>query len=153
MLQRLLAYVVAVAVAYAAAAVAATQMVLHDVASFGLRVDLAVRMGATWHDLAGMAPVYVPLIAIAFAVAFPVAAGLRALVRFLPRTAVYVAAGAAAIWTAHEVLFMVLGMHPLSVTRSAAGLALQAAAGAAGGLVFAWLSESRRRVEAANEVS
>lgn len=139
MIRRIGAFVASVLVVYLLAAFISTQMTLNIVVALGLPVTVADRAAAAMHDLAGMAPTYVPLVAISLLVAFPVAALVA---RFVPapRTLGYALAGAVALLVAHLTMYAVLGMHPLPVTRSVIGLFGQVAAGAVGGLVFALLT-------------
>jgi len=135
MIRRIAAFVAAVLSAYVLGAFASTQMVLNAVAALGVPVGATTRASAVLHDLPGMAPVYGPLIVIAFLIAFPVA-GL--VMRFVPgpRTLGYVLAGAVALLAVHLLMPALLGMHMFAATRSVAGVAWQVAAGAVGGYVF-----------------
>ena len=136
MIRRIAAFVGAVAATYVLGAFVSTQMVLNVVAALGVPVGAATRASAVLHDLPGMAPVYGPLIMIAFLIALPVAA---LVMRFVPgpRTLGYVLAGALALLAMHILMPALLGMHMFVATRSLAGLAWQVAAGAVGGYVFA----------------
>ena len=136
MIRRIAAFVAAVLSAYVIGAFASTQMVLNAVAALGVPVGAATRATAVLHDLPGMAPVYGPLITIAFLIAFPVAA---LVMRFVPgpRTLGYVLAGAVALLAVHVLMPALLGMHMFPATRSVAGVAWQVCAGAVGGYVFA----------------
>ena len=146
MIRRIAAFVGAVLTAYVIGSFASTQMVLNSVAALGMPVGFGTRASATLHDLLGMAPAYGAVIAVAFLIALPVAA---LAMRFVPgpRLFGYVLAGGVAITAVHLIMSAVLGMHPLPATRTATGLALQAAAGAAGGYVFARLRAARSAAE------
>ena len=89
----------------------------------------------TLADLAGMAGMFLPLIAFGFLVAFLVAALLR---RWLDRwqTVLYLLAGAAALTALHLLLHLAFGLTPVAIARSAGGILVQALAGAAGGWVY-----------------
>ena len=136
MIRRIAAFMAGVAATYIAAAIASTQMILHEVAALGPTVNFGDRAAATLHDLAGMAIAYLPLIGASLLIAFPVAALLLRYVP-LPRALGYALAGGAALWALHLIMIGLLGMHPLPATRSALGLSLQAGAGLFGGYVFA----------------
>ena len=112
MTRRIGAFVCAVLVTYLAGSALSTQMILHEVSSFGVPVDFATRIGATLHDTAGLAVTYLPIITIALIVAFPVTA---LILRFVPgpRALAYAIGGAAALFALHSLMFAVLGMHPL----------------------------------------
>ena len=141
-IRRIAAFLAGVVTAYVLAAFVSTQLVLNAVDRLGVPVDAATRAAAVLHDLPGMAPLYAPLIGIVFLIALPVAA---LAMRFVPgpRTLGYVLAGTVGLAALHLIMPAVLGMHPLPATRSLLGLAWQAAAGAAGGYVFARLSTQR----------
>ena len=143
MTRRIAAFACAVLATYVAASIASTQTILHGVSSFGLPVSLGVRADATVHDLLGLAATYLPILAITLLVAFPATA---LVLRFapIPRLLAYALAGAAALFALHALMAAVLGMHPLPATRSATGMALQAAAGAIGGLTFARVAPGPR---------
>jgi hypothetical protein len=128
-------YLFAVLVAYGLAVVTASQHVVSSLASMGVEVGLADRLAMTLADLAGMAGMFLPLIAFGFLVAFLVAALLR---RWLDRwqTVLYLLAGAAALTALHLLLHLVFGLTPVAIARSAGGILVQALAGAAGGWVY-----------------
>ncbi len=146
MTRRILAFACAVLATYVLASFASTQTILNTVSSFGLAVGLSVRGEATLHDLAGLAPTYLPIITVALLVAFPATA---LALRFVPvpRVLAYAVAGAAALFTLHALMAAVMGMHPLPATRSGLGIALQAAAGAVGGWAFAHIAPGPRSRE------
>lgn len=144
MIRGLLAFVVACVVAYALAAIAATQSVLARVQELGLPVGFGQRLSATGHDLLGMGSSYLPIIAIGFAIAFSLAALLT---RWLPawRTALYLTAGFGAVVAAHLILHATFGITPIAAARTLPGLLIQGLAGAAGGTVFARASSRPAR--------
>lgn len=135
MVRTLAAYVAAVLVAYASAAIAHTQSVLASLADMGVTVTAADRLQATFHDLVGMAPLYLPIMATGFAVALPVAAAvIRARPRWRPLG--YSLAGGAAVLVIHVVLYQTFSITPIAAARTTAGLTVQALCGALGGWVF-----------------
>ena len=148
MTRRIGAFVCAVLVTYLAGSALSTQMILHEVSSFGVPVDFATRIGATLHDLAGLAAAYLPIVAVALVVAYPVTA---LVLRFVPgpRVLAYAIGGAAALFALHSLMFALLGMHPLPATRTGLGMALQAVAGGIGGCAFACLARPRKTSEGA----
>ena len=139
MIRRIAAFAAGVLATYVLAAIASTQMILHQVAALGMPVSLGERSAATLHDLAGMAVAYLPLIGASLLVALPLAA---LALRYVPlsRAWGYALAGGAALWVLHLIMIGTFGMHPLPATRTALGLALQAGAGMVGGYVFARLA-------------
>ena len=142
MLRALKAFLAAVLLAYVLASVAATQLVLSQVAAMGVVVSAGDRISASLHDLLGLASSYLVLIAAAFALAMPVAAGLC---RRLPhqRALLYALAGFTAIVALHMIMKAVLGVSGIAATRSLPGLLSQGAAGAVGGLCFHLLTPRR----------
>ena len=138
MIRRITAFAAGVLATYVLAAVASTQIILSEVAALGMPVGLGDRAAATLHDLAGMAVAYLPLLGASLLAAFAVAALALRWVRIPPALG-YALAGAAALWALHAIMVAVLGMHPLPATRTALGMAAQAAAGGCGGLLFARL--------------
>lgn len=135
MVRVLSAYLVAVLVAYAAAAVAQTQSMLANLQDMGVDVTLGDRLAATGHDLLGMATLFLPMIAAGFALALPVAAGI---IRMLPRwrPVGYALAGGVALLAIHLLLQQAFNITPISAARTALGLTVQALSGALGGWVF-----------------
>ena len=135
MARTLLAYVAAVLVTYVTAAIAHTQSVMANLREMGVAVTLGDRLGATVHDVAGMATLYLPIIAAGLAVAFPVAAAvIRAMPRWRPLG--YSLAGGAAMLVIHVVLYQTFSITPIAAARTTAGLTVQALCGALGGWVF-----------------
>ena len=139
MIRRIAAFAAGVLATYILAAIASTQTILRQVAALGMPVSFGDRAAATLHDLAGMAVAYLPLIGASLLVALPLA-GLALRYVPLPRTWGYALAGGAALWVLHLIMIGTFGMHPLPATRTALGLALQAATGMVGGYVFARLA-------------
>ena len=135
MLRILAAYLAAVLVTYATAAMAHTQWVMVNLGEMGVTVSLSDRIGATAHDLLGMATLYLPIIAVGLAVAFPVAAlVIRARPRW--RSLGYSLAGGAAVLVIHVVLYQTFSITPIAAARTTAGLTVQALCGALGGWVY-----------------
>jgi len=135
MLRVISAYLLAVLVTYVSAAVLATQSVMARLADMGVVVPLADRLKTTGLDLLGMAPMYVPIIAVAFLVALPVAALVG---KFRPdwRWFGYPLAGGTAILVVHLALELAFSISPVAATRTALGLTGQALCGVLGGWVF-----------------
>jgi hypothetical protein len=132
---RLGIYLAAVGLTYVLATVSATQHVVAQLGSMGIDVGLADRLVMTLSDLAGMATMFLPLIAFALLAAFLVAA----LIVYWAgrwRIALYVLAGATAMLTLHLTLHLAFSLTPIAIARSGAGLFVQALAGAAGGYLY-----------------
>lgn len=135
-----IAYVAALATTYVLATIAATQAVLARVSDMGLTVGIKEHLGTTGHDLMGMLSSFLPLIALALLIAFG-CAGL--LSRWWPgaRLALFVLAGAAALWALHSALNIAFDITPVAAARTPAGLAVQLLVGGAGGAVFAMVKK------------
>lgn len=135
----LLAFVAAVVVAFVAAAWFYTQQVIAKQAAIGAEYTHAQKMLAVHENLLGLAPAYGPIVAIALAVGFLVAWGVKKVVRPLAPVAYPVAGFAAIVTTIWLIENVVLGggVGVIGGARDAGGMALQGAAGALGGLVFA----------------
>jgi hypothetical protein len=135
MLRIVAAFVAAVLVTYTSATIAHTQWVMANLADMGVTVTLGDRLGATAHDLAGMAPLYLPMIAAALAVGLLVAGRIiRARPRWRPLG--YSLAGGLAVLAIHVVLYQTFSITPIAAARTTAGLTVQALCGALGGWVF-----------------
>ena len=102
----------------------------------GIAIDLAMRVQTLQHDLVGMLELFLPIVFVALLLAFLIGA---LIIRRVPhlRTIGYVLAGTMGIYAVIVSLGLMTGTNPIAVTRSAAGLLSQVAAGAVGGLVFA----------------
>ncbi len=137
MIRKLVAYVLAVVVAYLLASITATQSVIARLAEMGIDVNFADRLRMTLHDIAGMAGMFLPMIAAAFLTAFLVAA---LLCRWLGRrpVALYVLAGAVALIAIHLTLNLAVGITPVAIARTMAGLLIQGLAGAVGAYLYAY---------------
>jgi hypothetical protein len=142
MLRALAAFVAAVLVAYVCAAVAATQHVISRLRDMGIEVGIGDRLNATLHDLAGMASLYLPILAVGFAIAFPVAA---VVIRMAPRWRPigYPLAGGVAVLAIHLILNQLLDITPIAAARTTLGLTVQALCGALGGWLFGVLLARR----------
>jgi len=136
--RRLGAWLLAVAVAYVLAAATATQYVIARLSGMGVTLSLAERAAMTGRDIAGMAGMFLPMVAFALLIAFMTAALLcRWLSRW--RLPLYLLAGAVAVVCIHLGLHLAFGITPVAIARSNGGLLLQALAGAAGGFTYLFL--------------
>ena len=139
LITRLGIYLLSVAVAYLLASVIATQSVVSSLAGMGVDVGFSDRLNMTLNDIAGMASLFLPMIAFAYLAAFLIAAMLC---RWwaLWRTPIYIVAGAAAVITIHLTLNLAFSITPIAVARTTGGLLLQGLAGAAGAYLYLRLS-------------
>jgi tetrahydromethanopterin S-methyltransferase subunit E len=137
--KRLGAWLAAVAVAYLAASVTATLAVVASLGRMGVDVSAPERLAMTLDDIAGMAPMFLPMVAFALLVAFMSAA---LLCRWLAhwRLPLYMLAGAVGIVCIHLGLNLAFGITPVAVARSGTGLLAQGLAGALGGLTYLGLA-------------
>lgn len=138
---RLAAFLAAVGIAYVLASVMATQSVVASLAGMGVEVGPAGRLTMTLNDIAGMAPMFLPMVAFALLIAFLSAALLcRWLHRW--RGPLYLLAGATGVVCIHLGLHLAFGITPVAAARTGVGLLLQGVAGAAGG--YSYLTLVRR---------
>ena len=135
MLRTFSAWLIATLVAYAAAAIAATQSVMTRLAEMNVPVGIGERLRTTGLDLIGMAPMFAPMIAAGFAIAFVVAA---LIVRKRPdwQWFGYPLAGGVAVLVIHLALQAAFHITPVAAARTILGLAIQVACGVLGGWVF-----------------
>jgi len=138
----LLIWLLAVVVSYLLASITATQSVVSSLFEMGVAVGFSERIGMTIRDIAGMAGLFLPMIAAAFLAAFLVAAMLC---RWWPqwRTPIYIVAGAAGLVTIHLTLNLAFGITPIAIGRTAGGLLIQGLAGAVGGFIFLSLTQKK----------
>jgi hypothetical protein len=132
-------YLAAVLTTYLLATATASLHVAASLSAMGLVLSLAERASMILNDLAGMAGMFLPLIAFALLIAFLVTALVH---RLLGRGQVllYVLAGAVALLALHLALRAAFDLTPVAIARSSGGLLLQALAGAAGGIVYIGLN-------------
>ncbi len=129
------AFLVALVVAYAVGALTYSQINLAALVEMGMPVTASVRIETALHDLVSMGSMYLPIVAVALLVGF----GLAAIaLRWLPQvhTLGYIVAGFLAMYGVDAALQAPFGTHLLAVTRSSVGLLSQCIAGAVGGYVF-----------------
>jgi hypothetical protein len=138
--KKLAIYLAAVLTTYLLATATASLHVASSLASMGVATGFGGRLSMILQDLAGMAGMFLPLIAFALLAAFIVTALLYYLLR-RARVVLYVLAGAAAMLTLHLAMNAVFGLTAIAIARSTAGLTLQALAGAAGGFVYVCLNQ------------
>ena len=136
MLLRIYGFLAAVVVTYTVAVIGYSQINLLNLVDMGIAIDLAMRVQTLQHDLVGMLELFLPIVFVALLLAFLIGA---LIIRRVPhlRTIGYVLAGTMGIYAVIVSLGLMTGTNPIAVTRSAAGLLSQVAAGAVGGLVFA----------------
>jgi len=126
----------AIIVAYLLATITATQSVIARLAEMGVDVDFADRLRMTVLDIAGMAGMFLPLIAAGFLAAFLVAALLCLWLGRRP-IALYALAGAVALIAIHLTLKLTFGITPVAIARTTDGLLTQGLAGAVGAYFYA----------------
>jgi hypothetical protein len=136
LLLRIYGFLAAVVVTYTVAVIGYSQINLLNLVDMGIAIDLAMRVQTLQHDLVGMLDLFLPIVIVALLLAFLIGA---LIIRRVPhlRTIGYVLAGTMGIYAVIVSLGLMTGTNPIAVTRSAAGLLSQVAAGAVGGLVFA----------------
>ena len=137
----LIGYLLAVALTTVAGSALQTHQVVRDLQHAGADIAPALATQMTLSDLTTFGPQFGAIVAIALAVGFIVAAILKRVLKPLAPVA-YVIAGGTAIAAAMLVLPILLkldGIVPLAGARGT-GLALQALAGAFGGLVFSLIA-------------
>ena len=139
MIRKLAAYLLAVIVAYILASITATQSVIAQLAELGIEVNFVDRLIMTLQDIAGMAGMFLPMIAAAFLAAFLVAA---LICRWIGRKpiVIYVLAGAVALTTSHLTLYLAFGIMPLAIAKTTGGLLIQGLAGAVGAYLYAYMN-------------
>lgn len=144
MLKVILAYFPAVIGAYVLGSVLATGVNLMRVESFGVPVTSRDRFDAIGHDLVGMAPTYLPCIAIVFLLAMPLGVLIG---RYLDRWrfVAYGVSGAAALVALHLAARAALGFDALASVREPHGLLLQGVAGWCGAYLFYLFSGQAHR--------
>lgn len=131
-----LAWALAAICAAALGSIVQTQSTLASLLRLGVPVDMATRASATIHDLLSFAPLYLVLVAAAFAVALPTAA-LAARALRGPRPAWFFLAGAAAVAAMLWIMDRSLPVTAISAARTASGALALVLAGGIGGLVHA----------------
>jgi hypothetical protein len=142
LITRLGVYLLAVIVAYLLASFIATQSVVANLAGMGVDVGFSDRVSMTLKDFAGMAGLFLPMVAFALLGAFLISAMLCRW--WAPwRIPIYIAAGAAALITIHLTLNLAFGVTPIAVGRTTTGLLLQGLAGAAGAYIYILFTPSK----------
>ncbi len=137
MIRKLAAYLLAIMVAYLLASITATQSVIARLAEMGVDLNFADRLRMTLHDIAGMAGMFLPMIAAGFLAAFMLTA---LLCRWLGRrpVALYILAGAVALISIHLTLKLAFVITPVAIARTTGGLLIQGVAGAVGAYFYAY---------------
>jgi hypothetical protein len=140
-----LGYIVAAVVAFLLAALAHSAMNGAALAAAGAPMPWSAWTGMAAGDLAGLGPQFGAVVAAALGAGLLVAGLANRFARW-PAALAFALGGGAAL--AAVVLVMRLafdGITPIAGARGALGLAMQAIAGAAGGLVFAIVSRKRAK--------
>jgi len=137
MIRKLAAYLLATIVAYLLASITATQSVIARLAEMGVDLNFADRLRMTLQDIAGMAGMFLPMIAAGFLAAFMLTA---LLCRWLGRrpVALYILAGAVALISIHLTLNLAFVITPVAIARTTGGLLIQGIAGAVGAYLYAY---------------
>jgi hypothetical protein len=144
---RLGIFLLAVAIAYLLATASATSSVIASLQGMGIDVPLSVRATMTLRDLAGMASMFLPMVAFALLVAFMTAALLSRWLR-RGRMLLYALAGGVGLVTIHLMLHFAFGITPIAIARTGVGLLVQGAAGGLAGVAYLHLT---RRTQIARQ--
>lgn len=135
MIRRLGLFLLAVLTTYVLATVASSLAVAASLRGMGVSVPANTAASMIGQDLFGMADMFLPMVAFGLLIAFMTAALIfRILARV--RILLYLLAGATAMICMHVLLHLAFGITPVAAARSMPGLALQALAGAAGGVLY-----------------
>jgi hypothetical protein len=136
---RLAIYLAAVLLTYLLASIMATQSVVSSLSGMGVDISFSERADMTLRDIAGMAGMFLPMVAFGMLIAFMATA---LICRYWNRWRVplYLIAGAIALVGIHLALNLAFGITPVAIARTPPGLLMQGAAGAAGGFAFVYLS-------------
>ncbi len=138
-LKTILAFFAAVSVAHLLTSIAGTQFVLADIQGYGLTISLPDRLAATAHDIYGLIPVLLLLVAAAYLVAFLMAALGRRLFGGQRQYWLRVA-GFTSLPVAMVLIKWVMGITPFAAAGTSAGLLLIAFSGLVGAWVFTLLT-------------
>jgi hypothetical protein len=153
-LRVLVAFALAVVATYVIGSVLYTQSVLSGLTGLGVEVSLGERLALTGRNIAGMTDsafggfvlghisTYPEAVVVGLLIAYLVATPVRMLLKPLAPIA-YPAAGAVALFAIVYFIHTSLSPGLFAGARSGVGMALQALAGALGGLVFALLLPKR----------
>ncbi len=138
-LRLLLAYLAATAATAALGSVVQTQFNLAALQGLGATIPLGTRLLTTAQDLAGFAPLWAAILALAFLIAFVSA---TVLAWFLParRTALLVVAGTVAVFVTLLAMKFTLPITVIAATRAVAGFVSIGLTGTVGGWLYARLS-------------
>ena len=149
MVRSILAFLVAVLVAYVIGTVLASQHVLGALTEMGMNIGFSVWLHVTLHDLGGMFATYAPLILVAFLLAVPV---VYLICRSRPGwwKIGYISGFFAALVVMHLIMPVALDVNPVAATRTFAGLVQQGLAGAVAGYLFYRLGRAALAAETAS---
>lgn len=136
MIRRIAAFVVAALVAFVAASLIHTQIILAGLSDLGADIPLSLRISTSLADLLGLAPSFGVVVAIALLLGLLVAGLARRYVP-LPRPLAFAIAGAGAMATALWLMHLGFDITPIASARTTGGLLMLCLAGALGGVVFA----------------
>ncbi|UTA46854.1 hypothetical protein L1F30_11850 [Simiduia sp. 21SJ11W-1] len=136
---RLLPWLLASCVGFVLASISQSQFVLHRLAEVGVALPVGVRVDFTLGDLLGLAPAYLPIIAIGLAIALPIASWLsqRLAAQAGLRTALFTLAGFCTMATILLSMEPIMNITVIAGSRGIAGLLGQCLAGAAAGWLYA----------------
>ena len=140
MTRYIVAFIIAALVAFVAASLIHTQVILAGLSELGADVPLSLRMSTSLADLLGLAPAFGAVVAIALLLGLLIAGFARRFIP-LPRLAAFAIAGAAAMAATLWLMHLSYAITPIASARTTGGLLLLCLAGALGGMVFAIVSK------------
>ena len=140
--RRLLAYLAAALLTTALASLAHSLFVQAGLTALGVEIPFLARVMAILRDFMGLLVPLGGVVLVALAVAFPIAAFLKPRAGLIGPFA-YPLAGWAGVALALFLMKLSFGFSPLAGARTPAGFLTMSLAGAAGGLLFAWMARRR----------
>ena len=129
-------------VGFVAASLCHSQQVQAQLINLGAHIDFSTRLAAMADDLVGLSPTYLPIIAVGFAIAFFIATFTRTKTSW-PPALLFSLAGAAALGCILALMQPIMEITLMAGARGWLGLGLEIAAGALGGLTYAYLVQPR----------
>lgn len=144
MIRRIAAFVVAALVAFVAASLIHTQIILAGLSDLGADIPLSLRISTSLADLLGLAPSFGVVVVIALLLGLLVAGLARRYVP-LPRPLAFAIAGTGAMATALWLMHLGFDITPIASARTTGGLLMLCLAGALGGVAFALGTAVRAR--------
>ncbi|MBV1911071.1 MAG: hypothetical protein KUG78_17360 [Kangiellaceae bacterium] len=123
------------------ASISHSQFVLYELSKLGVVIDFAVRTRASFEDVLGLLPAFLPVIAVGLLCGFSLVFLIKKFFK-MDSVFLYPLAGGASLLAIHWLMYPILEITLVAGARSITGILMQVLAGVVGGWLFYFIRKN-----------